>query len=113
MKNRATEAARGRLNRLVNNVRNLLLYIMNIVFLHCLKLELKKQNFFQMEFCPTCGNLLRYGPSQFFCSTCPYIARIERQVLFIILFFLINRKKKQLFCLVVKKFYIALVNRLR
>ncbi|CAH8315119.1 unnamed protein product [Eruca vesicaria subsp. sativa] len=40
-----------------------------------------------MEFCPTCGNLLRYGNSQFFCSTCPYIARIERQV---------EIKKKQL-----------------
>ncbi|XP_013601912.1 PREDICTED: uncharacterized protein LOC106309433 [Brassica oleracea var. oleracea] len=40
-----------------------------------------------MEFCPTCGNLLRYGQSQFFCSTCPYIARIERQV---------EIKKKQL-----------------
>ncbi|KAF8107155.1 hypothetical protein N665_0126s0071 [Sinapis alba] len=40
-----------------------------------------------MEFCPTCGNLLRYGHSQFFCSTCPYIARIERQV---------EIKKKQL-----------------
>ncbi|CDY67995.1 BnaAnng25800D [Brassica napus] len=41
----------------------------------------------EMEFCPTCGNLLRYGQSQFFCSTCPYIARIERQV---------EIKKKQL-----------------
>ncbi|WZY80974.1 hypothetical protein YC2023_027358 [Brassica napus] len=40
-----------------------------------------------MEFCPTCGNLLRYGQSQFFCSACPYIARIERQV---------EIKKKQL-----------------
>ncbi|CAN6981909.1 unnamed protein product [Brassica rapa subsp. trilocularis] len=42
---------------------------------------------YHMEFCPTCGNLLRYGQSQFFCSTCPYIARIERQV---------EIKKKQL-----------------
>ncbi|KAG7528042.1 Transcription factor S [Arabidopsis thaliana x Arabidopsis arenosa] len=43
-----------------------------------------------MEFCPTCGNLLRYegsGNSRFFCSTCPYVAYIERQV---------EIKKKQL-----------------
>ncbi|CAN7114685.1 unnamed protein product [Brassica rapa subsp. narinosa] len=45
------------------------------------------QRLIEMEFCPTCGNLLRYGQSQFFCSTCPYIARIERQV---------EIKKKQL-----------------
>uniref|UniRef100_A0A1J3DJL8 DNA-directed RNA polymerase subunit n=1 Tax=Noccaea caerulescens TaxID=107243 RepID=A0A1J3DJL8_NOCCA len=40
-----------------------------------------------MEFCPTCGNMLRYDRSRFFCSTCPYIACIERQV---------EIKKKQL-----------------
>ncbi|VVA89680.1 unnamed protein product [Arabis nemorensis] len=40
-----------------------------------------------MEFCPTCGNMLRYDYSKFACSTCPYIARIERQV---------EIKKKQL-----------------
>ncbi|XP_010542786.1 PREDICTED: DNA-directed RNA polymerase III subunit RPC10 [Tarenaya hassleriana] len=43
-----------------------------------------------MEFCPTCGNMLRYerrGGSRFFCMTCPYIACIKRQV---------EIKKKQL-----------------
>jgi len=44
-----------------------------------------------MEFCPTCGNLLRYeggGNSRFFCSTCPYVAYIQRQVLFSIIYLL-------------------------
>lgn len=33
-----------------------------------------------MEFCPICGNMLRYDRPRFFCSTCPYIACIDRQV---------------------------------
>ncbi|KAJ7008490.1 DNA-directed RNA polymerase III subunit RPC10-like isoform X1 [Populus alba x Populus x berolinensis] len=39
-----------------------------------------------MEFCPTCGMLLRYEPpnmgqaARFYCPTCPYFASIESRV---------------------------------
>ncbi|XP_050236982.1 DNA-directed RNA polymerase III subunit RPC10-like [Mercurialis annua] len=39
-----------------------------------------------MEFCPTCGILLKYEqpsmgqPSRFYCSTCPYFCSIETRV---------------------------------
>ncbi|KAM7262127.1 hypothetical protein ACFE04_021204 [Oxalis oulophora] len=39
-----------------------------------------------MEFCPTCGNMLRYElpnmgrPSRLFCSACPYACHLESQV---------------------------------
>ncbi|PWA35914.1 transcription factor S [Artemisia annua] len=39
-----------------------------------------------MEFCPTCGMLLKYElphmstPARFFCPTCPYVGQIEPKV---------------------------------
>ncbi|KAI7741815.1 hypothetical protein M8C21_003248 [Ambrosia artemisiifolia] len=39
-----------------------------------------------MEFCPTCGMLLKYElphmsrPARFFCPTCPYVSQIEPKV---------------------------------
>ncbi|XP_024988563.1 uncharacterized protein LOC112523268 isoform X2 [Cynara cardunculus var. scolymus] len=39
-----------------------------------------------MEFCPTCGMLLKYElphmsrPARFFCPTCPYVIQIETKV---------------------------------
>ncbi|MFS7938684.1 putative DNA-directed RNA polymerase, M/15kDa subunit, nudix hydrolase [Helianthus anomalus] len=39
-----------------------------------------------MEFCPTCGMLLKYElphmsrPARFFCPTCPYVTQIEPKV---------------------------------
>ncbi|KAI3957545.1 hypothetical protein MKX01_001904 [Papaver californicum] len=39
-----------------------------------------------MEFCPTCGNMLKYDPpntgtrARLRCPTCPYAAQIENQV---------------------------------
>nr|XP_043613135.1 DNA-directed RNA polymerase III subunit RPC10-like [Erigeron canadensis] len=39
-----------------------------------------------MEFCPTCGILLKYElpganhPARFFCPTCPYVTKLEPMV---------------------------------